>query len=110
MTLPKFPKQALQVLRIIRTEVPRNGKLPGVYSGNVLRWIDPPATWCFRRNCCPMGLHSSSTQSAPMVPVHFAGGRCHAPAVLAFAKWWDSIPTSLAQEAVDFIWGQAVPE
>lgn len=94
--LPKFPRQSLQVLRIIRDEVPRPERLP---TGDCeLRW----------GRYCPMGLHDDSLKPSPAFPENFAGGRCKEGPVWRFAYWWDKIKTCYAQEGVDFIWGKDV--
>lgn len=97
MSLPKFPKQALQVLRIIRDDVPRPEELPnGDERGDKL-------TWCGL--FCPMGLHPKSSSSLPSCSDQFANGQCAESSTAAFLEWWDGIEEEDAQAAVDFIWG-----
>ena len=103
MSLPKFPRSALQVLRIIRAEVPRPEELPARYRYVALRWFIPDnATGHW--NCCPMGRHHKSTVPGPCASIHFADGRCAESSVLSFGHWWDEIGQSSAQEARDFVW------
>ena len=98
MSLPKFPRHSLQVLRIIRAEVERPKELPSrPEHGWALRW----------GRHCPMGLHNSSTVPAPAQSRQFAGGRCSTQGVYEFWRsWWDDITPDQAQAAMDFIWGK----
>jgi len=93
--LPKFPRRALQVLRIIREDVPRPDSLPkGTYTCiDSLRWD----------GYCPMGLHPDSTMRCPGAS-GFAGRRCDPRSVFVFGLWWDKHRESNAEEAVNFIW------
>lgn len=99
MPLPQFPPEALQVLRIIRAEVPRPWELPIFGNDDVyfLRWDD-----C--NDACPMGLHTQSTKPDPGFAYDFAGGRCSQTGVNEFGIWWDSIDEEDAPAAVDFVW------
>ena len=101
MSLPKIPRKALQLLRIIRAEVPKPRELP----------LRPGGGWALRwGSCCPMGLHDDSSFDAPGSGHDFAGGRCATDSVLAFwSGWWERILPYQAQEAVDFIWPEVAP-
>lgn len=110
MKLPKFPPQALQVLRIIRAEVPRPSGVPTwerLGDGNwALRWMRGyPRSVVGCVGYCPMGLHPDSANHAPMYHWNFAGMRCGERGVRYFGAWFDSIARDQAQAAVDFIWG-----
>lgn len=105
MSLPKFPREGLQVLRIIRAEVPRPKELPVHFGSCGLRWAkNPPHFSHNNTNCCPMGLHPKSVFPAPVASLAFAKGRCSMAGVVSFGYWWDSIKSHDAQAAVDFIW------
>ena len=102
MPLPKFPRQALQVLRIIRAEVPRPEELP-----EPIKMTDGHMSLRFVKSgkaSCPMGHHPKSEARCPVFARHFAAGRCKGDNVWSFARWWDSIPVGYAQAAIDFIW------
>jgi len=99
MSLPKFPKQALQVLRIIRDEVKRPDELPtGAAWTDSLRW---GAGYDQR---CLLGMHGDSTSRVPISASAFANGRCRPLAFWAAIAWWEKIKIDDAQAAMDFIW------
>ena len=108
MTLPKFPRGALQVLRVIRADVPRPEKLPCSESESHLRWPAKRGTGYdgldAEYGVCPMGLHPESTCYRPTCTGSFADGRCADASVERFFCWWDRINPAYAAEAVDFVW------
>lgn len=101
MSLPKFPRNALQVLRAIRAEVPRPDTLPGYTRLNTY-WLRWTATGC-GGHICPMGLLPFSALGEP-TQADDLQCRFLDSSVRAFYEWWDSLTIIQAQEAVEFIW------
>ena len=90
-----IPKAALPVVRVLRRDVKRPGRLPRIGQYDGLRW---------RGRYCPMGLHKDSDSVVPERAEAFAGGSCEDDAVEEFYLWWDSLPASDARAAVDAVW------
>ena len=108
-----LPKAAREVVEVIRQDTPRpNGKIILARRGR-----DPGdlcLRWYVTKECkneptigllvCPMGWHMLSLQEAPSKKYDFAGGKCKAASVKAFADWWDSLTFKDAAKAIDLIW------
>ena len=104
----KIPRAAMPVVKVLRRDVERPGGLPVAQCCGL---CGPPHALAWTRRhpaypkgpvaCCPMGLHPASTDNVPSDPGSFPAP---APAIAAFAFWWDDIPEERAAEAVEAVW------
>lgn len=91
-----IPAAAMEVVRILRRDVPRPKELPKMDTNlKYLRWPDGE---------CAAGLHPASKLKTPSLSYSFAHGECSDQAVYEFTKWWDHLALADAPAAMDLIW------
>ena len=105
-----IPDDALEVVALLRRDVPRPIELPVMQwahmplvnsSQQVLRW----SMWQNKWTCCPMGMHPCAKSPVPCSV--WSWPVCSSSmAIQVFADWWDE--QTDAEAAVQAIWPQRV--
>lgn len=104
--LPPFPRQALQVLRIIRGEVRKPMDPPEMKRCGYLAWIivyyeGQVGCDIYFGPRCPVGLYHQIDDIRPLKD------RCKVASIDCWLAWWEKIKEPDAQAALDFIWRKA---
>lgn len=98
MALTKpIPKAAMQIVEILRRDVPRPEEVPClevILGYRVLRWG--------KGGCCPLGVHPKATIPTPEDRESFPVKGATTRAIISFYRWWDRETDGLA--AMDAIW------
>ncbi len=101
-----IPKEAMPVVKILRSEVHRPQKLPKKSPRlERLRWYLKKEAYDNLNGFCPMGLHLLATDARPESAKGFLDGedgRITDCAVESFFRWWDRERDP--RKAVDAVW------
>lgn len=97
-----IPDEAMPVVEILRRDVPRP-TAQIVMGGFGIDGAVPR----FECGKCPMGLHPTATQPAPMAIRDFQDGPLKmlgSESISDFWEWWEGLMLGEARQVVDLIW------